>query len=183
MNGNTVFWKLDRILLAIYLIALIGLMMFPVSGPDHRYLGIGIDKWMHFFLFGGLAVFVRWNIHSNRYAVTSAIGGAFAVAVMTEIGQGLVRYRSAELMDLWAGLLGAALGAIVMNHIVSSPVPEKPIGILVGLLGVMVGGLFALADVIGVGSNALFGPTQMAGTALGIVITAGGILLYVKGLN
>ena len=78
--------KLDRILLGIYLIA----------------------------LFGGLAMMLRWNLSANRHAVFVAVGVAFVVAAATELAQGLVAYRSAEFMDLVAGLVGAfiAVGGI-----------------------------------------------------------------------
>ena len=176
-------WKLDRLLLAIYLIALLGLLMFPIAGPEYRLLGIGTDKWMHFALFGGLAVFLRWNLSANRHAVLVSVGVAFIVAAATEVAQGLVAYRSAELLDLLAGLLGAMLGAVSMNRIVLSAVPEKPVGLLVTALGLMVGALFLLADMIGVGTSNLFGTTQMAGTALGVFIIVGGVGVYVKGLR
>ena len=174
-------WKLDRMMLAIYLIALVGLLMFPIAGPEFQLLSIGADKWMHVALFGGLAVLLRWNLSANRHAVLISIGAAFVVAVATEVAQGLVAYRSAELWDLLAGLLGATLGAVSMNRIVSSPVLEKSVGLLVVILGLMVGALFVLADVIGVGKSNLFGTLQIAGTALGALITVGGVGVYVKG--
>jgi hypothetical protein len=181
MKAAVTFWKLDRILLAIYLIALFSLLIFPIAGPDFRLLGIGADKWMHGMLFGGLAVFLRWNLVTNRHATLMAVGAAFIVAVATEIAQALVVYRSADVLDLLAGLIGAMLGALCMNHFVLSPVPSKPVGLVVVLLGLMVGSLFGLADVIGVGRSNLFGSIQMAGTALGALITLGGFRVYLKG--
>ncbi len=183
MKAATAVLKLDRLLLAIYLIALLGLLMFPIEGPNFRLLSIGADKWMHVALFGGLAVLLRWNLSANRHAVLVSVGAAFVVAVATEVAQSLVAYRSAELWDLLAGLLGAMLGAVSMNRIVSSPVPKKSVGLLVAILGVMVSALFVLADVIGVGKSNLFGTLQMAGTALGALITVGGVGVYVKGLR
>ena len=183
MKEAIAFRKLDRLLLAIYLIALIGLLIFPVAGPKLRLFGIGADKWMHIALFGGLAVFLRWNFSRNRHAIFFSVGVAFVVAVAIEIVQGLVVYRSAELWDLLAGFLGAMLGAVSMNRIMSSPEPEKSVGLLVCTTGLLVGALFLLADVIGVGSSNLFGTLQMSGTALGVLITVGGIWVYVKGLR
>lgn len=176
-------WTLDRVLLGIYLIALIVLMMFPLSGPNTGYLGIGIDKWMHFLLFGGLAVFVRWNLRTIRGGIWKSIGAALVVAILTEVAQGLVSYRSAELMDIGAGLLGAMLGAVLMNRIVLAAAPEKPIGVMLGTVGLMVGGLFILADVIGIGSSEAFGAVQLAGTGIGVVILAAGVRLYLSGLR
>lgn len=175
--------RLDRLWLAIYLIALLGLLLFPISGPVFRFLDIPADKWMHLALFGGLAVFLRWNLSANRHVVLVSIGAAFVVAAATEAAQGLLAYRSPELWDLLADLLGATLGALAMNRIVSSPVLVKMAGLLVAALGVAIGTFFVLADVIGVGYNSLFGPTQMVGTALGVLITVGGVGVYLKGVR
>ena len=182
LKAAVVLGKPDRILLAIYLIALLGLLMFPIGGSEYRLLGIRVDKWMHVALFGGLAVFLRWNLSTNRYAVFFSIGAASVVAAATEVAQGLVTYRSAELWDLLAGVLGATLGAVGMNRIVSSRVPDKLVGLIVAILGLMVGAIFVLADVIGVGTNDIFGTVQMVGAALGALITVGGVGVYVRGL-
>jgi hypothetical protein len=175
-------WKIDRLLLATYLIALWGLLMIPIAGPDYGFFGIGIDKWMHIALFGGLAVFVRWNLTTVRHTVLYSIGAAFLVAAATEAAQGLLSYRSMDFLDLLAGTLGAMVGTIVMHRILMSPVPQKAVGSLVFTLGLMICGLFFLADVIGVGSNDQFGKVQIAGSALGAIIVAGGIWVYAKDL-
>ena len=170
-------------MLGIYLVALFGLLMFPIGGPSIRLLSIGADKWMHVALFGGLAIFLRWNISADRYAVTIAVGIAFVVAVAAELAQSLVAYRSADLLDVVAGLVGAILGALCMNQIVALRVPERIVGVLAATLGLMVGVLFLLADVIGVGDSRQFGVLQIGGTALGALITAGGIGIYMRGLR
>ena len=175
--------KLDRILLAVYLIALASLLVFPVGGPEFQILGIEADKWMHAALFGGLAALVRWNLRAARHPFFVAIGAAFAVAAGAEVVQSMLTYRSAEMGDLLAGFLGAFLGAISMSRILSYPAPERLIGLLVAILGLMVGTFFALADVIGVGENSTFGTLQLAGTALGVLITAGGAVVRSRGLR
>jgi len=178
----TVFsWKLDRILLAVYLIAMLALLMSPISGPNFKILGFGIDKYLHFALFGGLAVFLRWNLAARRLAVLIAVAAAFVVAAATEIAQGLIAYRGAELFDLLAGLFGAVLGAVGTNRIMASPAPGQLIGIIVTIVGLSLSALFILADMIGVGDPYQFGTLQMAGTALGAVVTAGGIVVYRTG--
>ena len=178
-----VLGKLDRLLLATYLIALMGLLMFPISGPDFRLFGIESDKWMHVALFGGLAMLWRWNISATPNATFVTVGAAFLVVIATEIAQGLVAYRSADLGDLLAGFLGASLGAIIMHRIVSSPVLTKSVGLLVAVLGLMVGVFFGLADVIGVGTSNQFGTLQMAGMGLGAVVAGGGVWVYLEDLR
>ena len=177
------FFRIDRLLLAIYLVALMGLLMFPMSGPDFQLLGMESDKWMHIALFGGLAVMLRWNLSESRHALIVSIGAAFVVAAITEVAQGLVAYRSAEFLDLLAGFLGATLGAISVDRILSSAVLRRLLGLLVVMLGLMVGAFFLLADVIGVGDTRQFGSTQVAGMVLGVLIAVGGVGVYSKGLR
>jgi hypothetical protein len=66
----------DRLLLLTYLAALIGLLFFPIGGPDFRWLGLDSDKWMHIVLFGGLAVMLRWNLVEFRRAFLISVGVA-----------------------------------------------------------------------------------------------------------
>ena len=176
-------WKIDRFLLVMYVIALMGLLLFPLGGPDFRLLGIDSDKWMHVALFAGLAVLLRWNLSANRRAVFVSVGVAFVVAAATEVAQGLVAYRSAELLDLVAGLLGAVLGAMITDRILLSPVVQRLLAPLVVILGLMIGAFFLLADVIGVGDSAQFGTLQIAGTVLGALIVVGGVRVYSIGLR
>ena len=65
--------KVDRLLLTIYLIALLGLMMFPIVGPENRILNIGIDKRANAALIGGPAVFFCdgffWRINTPTYVL------------------------------------------------------------------------------------------------------------------
>lgn len=183
MRASLILGQLDRILLASYLIALLCLLMFPIAGPDFRLLGVGADKWMHIALFGGLAALLRWNLSASRHAILLSVAVAVVVAAATEVAQSLVAYRSAESWDLLAGLLGATLGAISMHRIVSSPVLAKLTGVLVAFLGLMVGTLFGLADVIGVGDSNSFGSLQVAGVVLGALITGGGIGVYLQGIR
>ena len=180
MNVVANFLRIDRLLVAVYMIALTGLLMFPMAGPDFQLLGVEADKWMHVALFGGLAVLLRWNLSELRYAVFIAVGAAFVVAAATEIAQGLVAYRNAELMDLWAGLLGAVVGAVSTDRILASTVLQRLLGLLVVVLGLMVGTFFLMADVIGVGDSGQFGIVQLGGMALGALIAVGGVAVYAK---
>jgi len=177
------FFRIDRLLLAIYLVALMGLLMFPMSGPDFQLLGMESDKWMHLALFGGLAVLLRWNLAQNSRPLFASVGAAFVVAAVVELAQGLVAYRSAELWDLIAGGLGAIVGATTVDRIMLSKAVQRILGLLVIMLGLMVGTFFLLADVIGVGDTRQFGLTQFAGMALGAFIATGGVKVYIIALR
>jgi hypothetical protein len=178
MKAANALRKLDRLLLTIYLIAMCVLLLSPIDGPSYKFLGIGADKWMHVALFGGLAALFRWNLLANHRALVTSVGAAFFVAALAELVQGLATHRSADLWDLLAGLLGAMLGATSMNRIVSPSAPEKLVGLLTTILGLMVAVLFVFADVIGVGKNNNFGAVQISGMVLGALVVAGGIRLY-----
>lgn len=168
-------------MLAVYTISLILLLIVPIEGPGFRFLGIQSDKWMHILLFGGLAVLLRWNLSALEHALIFSICTAFFVAGATEAMQVLVAYRSAELMDLIAGLAGALLGAVGVDRLLLSHTLKKVFGLLIVVLGLMNATFFLLADVIGVGSDPRFGVLQASGIALGALITAGGIKVYLTG--
>jgi len=183
VKATATLWSLNRLLLTMYLIALMGLLMFPIVGPEFRLLGIGSDKWVHVALFGGLAVMLRWNLSENRHALFVSISIALVVAVTTEVAQGLVAYRSAEFFDVLAGLNGAIIGAVSVDRILSSLALQKLLGLLVVVMGLVVGALFLLADVIGVGDRNQFGTLQIVGVVLGALIAVGGANVYSRGLR
>lgn len=172
---------IDRILLAMYLVALFVLLMLPISGTEVQLRGIGSDKLVHVALFGGLAVLLRWNLSEWRHALLVSIGIACFFAALTEIAQGFVGYRSAEWPDLLAGLIGAVLGATSADRILSSAALQKLLGPIVVFLGLMVGAFFLLADVIGVGNSNQLGYLQIAGMVIGALIAAGGTQLNAIG--
>lgn len=172
---------LDRIILATYLAALFIMMVVPISAQGNlRFLGIGADKWVHFCMFCGLAALFRWNL-GGRYPWLGATVASVSVAVLTEAVQSAISYRSASWSDLYADVGGIALGVAAMSKIMALPRPEKVAGATVTMLGVGVAGLFVLADVLGLGENQGFGPTQLGGTLLGVVVAAGGLGISVLG--
>ena len=63
----------------------------------------------------------------------------------------------------------------------ASPAPGQLIGIVVTIVGLSLSALFVLADMIGVGDAYQFGSLQMAGTALGAIVAAGGFVVYRTG--
>lgn len=179
----TPLWKRDRILLVIYVIALFGLLLLPIDGPGYSLLGIEIDKWTHAALFAGLAMLLRWNLSTTVNAVILSIGVAAIVAGSTELAQDLVAYRSSDFGDALAGTVGAAFGALAMNRVMSSCVPDRLVGLAVVALGIMISVIFLLADMIGISTNNSFGTTQIVGTALGVFITVGGARVYLNSSN
>ena len=174
--------KLALNLLIVYLVALLALLLLPVSEPGFHLAGINSDKWMHVALFGGFAMMLRWNLASNRLASPIAVGMSVLFAAAIEIVQGFTTYRDAEWADLLAGAVGAVVGVIVMNRVLASPHSDQRAGALVVLLGIMVGGASILADVIGA-HRLHFGPLQIAGTVLGVLLILGGVAVYRRELN
>jgi len=174
--------NLDRNLLAIYLVALIALLLLPISEPKFKLLHIHSDKWMHAALFGGCAIMLRWNLDSRRFATSISIGITAILAACMEIVQGFTTYRDAEWADILAGAVGGVIGVFVMNRILASSHPDRRAGTLIVLLGLMVAAASLLADVIRAGNRVHFGPTQVTGTVLGILLVLGGIAVYRKDL-
>ena len=56
----------------------------------------------------------------------------------------------------------------------------KNMGLILAVIGVLLGLLFALADVIGVGDPAQFGYIQIIGTVVGVLIFIGGVIIYLR---
>ena len=176
-------WKIDRIALVIYLVALTCLLTIPIGGAEFHLLGIRSDKWMHVALFGGLAFLLRWNLSEQQGPLYASVGVALLVVVATEIGQGLLVHRSAEILDLVAGSFGAVLGAMIADCIMISRAVHRLLGVLVVVLGSMLMTLFLFADAIGVGDGSQFGITQLVGMTLGGMIATGGVKVYLGALR
>ena len=170
----------DRILLLTYLTALIGLLFFPIGGPDFRLLGLDSDKWTHFVLFGGLAVMLRWNFDDLPRAFLISVGVASIFAAATELVQTLLVYRGPEFQDFLAGSLGALLGGAFAQFVLSSVNLQRLLGMVVSMLGIMIGILFLVADLIGVGDGSRVGMIQIGGMAFGGLIALGGARMQLR---
>ena len=68
LRGIATLWKLDRLLLAIYLIALLVILMFPIPGSEYQLFSVGVDKWMH------AALFTTWRL--GRFFAMESLGGS-----------------------------------------------------------------------------------------------------------
>ena len=170
----------DRLLLLIYLTALIGLLFFPIGGPDFRWLGLDSDKWMHVVLFGGLAVMLRWNLDEFRRPFLISVGVTTVFAASTEFVQAPLVYRSAEFQDFLAGSLGALLGGAFAHFVLSSVNLQRLLGLIVSMLGIMIGILFLVADLIGIGDGSRVGMIQIGGAAFGGLIALGGATMQLR---
>ena len=170
----------DRLLLLIYLTALIGLLFFPIGGPDFRWLGLDSDKWMHMVLFGGLAIMLRWNLVEFRRAFLISVGVASIFAASTELVQAPLVHRSAEFQDFLAGSLGALLGGAFAHFVLSSVYLQRLLGLIVSMLGIMIGILFLVADLVGIGDPSRFGMIQIGGMAFGGLIALGGASMQLR---
>ena len=170
----------ERILLLIYVTALFGLLFFPIGGPDFRLLGLDSDKWMHAVLFGGLAVMLHWNLVEFRQAFLISVGVASIFAASTELVQAPLVHRSAEFQDFLAGLLGAVLGGAFAHFVLSSVTLQRLRGLMVSMLGIMIGILFLVADLIGMGDADRVGMIQIGGMAFGGLIALGGARMQLR---
>jgi VanZ family protein len=99
-----------RILLASYVVVLLGVTLAPVPGT--AYPPSGFDKLVHIVLFAGLAFLLHWNLHtgSTLTAAAGAIVLTMGVAALIEGVQGVLPFRNADEWDFVAGAAGAILG-------------------------------------------------------------------------
>ena len=113
-----------RILLALYLLAIIVLCFGHFkSSPDipKMLFGLPIDKVVHFCMFLPFPVLVFLAVdkyttkawHSVLFAVGLFVVGC-AIAVATELGQGLTTWRSADPKDFWADATALAVSSLAV---------------------------------------------------------------------
>ncbi len=104
-----------RLVLATYTVALLVITLAPLPGP--AYPPTGLDKPVHFLLFGGLAALLYGNFVGGRRipALVASVIGSVSVAALVELLQGLLPYRHEDIWDLVAGAVGALLAAFLIG--------------------------------------------------------------------
>lgn len=102
-----------RTVLAAYVVVLLALMLAPVPGTP-GYLPSNSDKAVHVALFLGLGVLVFWNVpRGSRRRFWPVVGIVASLAGLMELAQGLLPYRSGDVLDFVWGAAGALVGASV----------------------------------------------------------------------
>lgn len=162
--------KTHRFLLAVYMLGFLALFALPFDEPEFYLLGIRSDKWIHAAFFAGLVMLIWWNMLTSDRGGILAVLSATAIALAGEIIQVFLVYRSADFLDLLAGLVGVFVGGVVMYRIVKLPAPEKVLGVLAGSAGILLIVVSTMADHLGLGDTAEFGVQQIGGTVLGIIL-------------
>lgn len=115
--------KISRILLAIYFAAVLALCFLnlgnlPDLGPT--LFGIEIDKIVHFLMFMPLPALFYLSFEGRPAAIIGAsVLAGISLAGTTELIQGYLTYRSMDLVDFYADLLGLLSGAILTGAIVA----------------------------------------------------------------
>jgi len=101
--------SLRRWALAAGIAATLALFLLPLSNPVPTFDGIETDKVAHAALIGGLAVLVWWNLPIGRWRGTAAVLLAGVYAGLIELLQSALTFRTGDVTDLAAGLLGAVI--------------------------------------------------------------------------
>ncbi len=103
--------SLRRWVFRIYFLGMLVLFFYPIPEmPFHAPRQF--DKMVHVVLFLGFAVLYRINRWPPVLQVL-VVSAAFAGGV--ELVQGLIRYRSAEVADFVAGMVGAVVGVVLVG--------------------------------------------------------------------
>jgi VanZ family protein len=102
---------LRRTALGGYVAAMLAALLLPV--PDTpSYVPGAFDKLAHVGLFLGFALLAAWNARGSRGLRTvTAFGAGALLAALVEVVQSPLPYRSGDVVDLAAGVVGALLGA------------------------------------------------------------------------
>jgi VanZ family protein len=109
-------------LLFLYPALILLLAVLPINGPDARLnhvyiLHIRLDYLAHFAIFVPWMVMI-WYFRGVRFNDTpwqalAWIAAGTAIAVLSELIQYFLPYRSFNINDMAANLIGVALGSVV----------------------------------------------------------------------
>ena len=104
---------LRRTVFFAYIALVFASTLAPLSGDMYRAVS-GLDKLAHVVLFSGVAFVTYWSQKAaGEPSPLFAAGFAAAMAALIELIQSALPYRSGDIWDFFAGLLGAVLGAAV----------------------------------------------------------------------
>jgi len=118
--------RYPRWALAIGIAATAVLFLAPVSNPVPTVEGIETDKLAHAVLVGGLAVLVWWNLPAGQWRGAASVLLAGAYAGLIELVQLLLPFRSGDVSDLLAGMLGALVFLTAVGVVVKRRRPTGP---------------------------------------------------------
>lgn len=100
-------------ILAAYLAGLLAVTLAPLPGPAFRITSsAGLDKPVHFVLFGTLAALVYAVRGLGKPTAPRVVGAAAVLAALIEIVQGPLPYRSSDVWDFLWGVAGAVAGYV-----------------------------------------------------------------------
>ncbi|GLK61324.1 VanZ family protein [Azotobacter vinelandii] len=106
LPGRLLLWRLA------FLACLVAVLVLALAKDTSPPLDTGWDKSNHLLAFGVLGLLGRLGFPARRYLVPS---GLFLYGIVIEALQALSGYRSAEYHDLFADLLGIALGSLAAS--------------------------------------------------------------------
>jgi len=103
-----------RMLSVVSLLLILGATIVPSDWlwPDDPSFDLHVsDKWLHGITFTGLAVWFSGQFAKSSYWRIAL--GLLAFGILIEIAQRAVSYRTAELLDLAADVIGIAAGLLL----------------------------------------------------------------------
>lgn len=105
-------------LIAVYLAVVFAVTLAPLPSDAAAQLNAtGLDKLVHAVLLGGFALLLYWRpgppLAVGRAAL--ALLAAAAVAGLIELAQEPLPYRSGDIRDFWAGIVGALVAMLLAS--------------------------------------------------------------------
>lgn len=104
-------------LIVVWTLIMAWLLLSPGSPEVTRYFFQGEDKLAHFGLFMGWSFLLTlrglYTSLENRLVLLIVVSAALVVGAATEILQGMIPYRSRDLIDFFADAIGTITGSAV----------------------------------------------------------------------
>jgi VanZ family protein len=107
----------------IYLGIIIILSLMPAEDVPQIVLFDGVDKLVHFSMYLGFTWLLCWSLHSEYKTFINYIVIILTICwgILMEVFQLLMHYgRSFEWLDILANTIGAIIGVIIYNLMVTN---------------------------------------------------------------
>ncbi|NPA33755.1 MAG: VanZ family protein [Chlorobi bacterium] len=110
----------------LWMVFLAFVMLLPLPTPTQQMENYLLDKLIHAISYGILTFFWAYGLFRQRdfillrnYALPVAATISFLYSILLEVGQSVVPYRSFEIWDVLANLLGIIFAYLIMRRLIA----------------------------------------------------------------